>query len=130
MFKTALLISVQHIVLLLQVCLKTVGLSISGCTVQGKYYHLRKHEVLEFLNAKYLPACLYSGRAFHADKSYSIVCPHTKTVNKVTRDQNASSAKTWKINIVNIVLLSQVLLPKIGKLLIRYQQVSKPYKIS
>lgn len=94
MLEGALLISVQHVVLLFQVRLKAIGLAIPRCTVQRENYHLRKHDVLEFLNANYLPACLYGGGTLHADKSNGIVRPYTKTVNKVARYQNAGTAKT------------------------------------
>jgi len=62
--------------------------------MQREYYHLRKYEMLEFLNANYLPARLYCGGTLHANKSNGIVRPYTKTVNKVARYQNAGSAKT------------------------------------
>lgn len=80
--------------LLLHVRLKAIGLAIPGCAVQREYYHLRKHKVLEFLNANDLPARLYGGRPLHADESYCVVCSHTKTVNEVACDQNTGSAET------------------------------------
>lgn len=48
--------------------------------------------MLELLDTEYLSPRLYRGRPFHADEPNRVVRPHTKTVNKVARDENTGPA--------------------------------------
>lgn len=98
-FKGTLLVSMQNIVLLLQVRLQAAGLTVTYGATQRENYHLRKNKVLELLDAEYLAASLYRGRPFHTDEPYSVVRPHTKTVNQVARYQDAGSAEAYKSNV-------------------------------
>lgn len=83
----------QDVSLLLQVGLQAARLALAYGAVQRENDHLREHEVLELLDTEYLSPRLYRGRSFHADEPYGVVRSHTKTVNKVARDQNPGSAQ-------------------------------------
>lgn len=72
--------------LLSQVRLQAAGFAITYGATQRENYHLRKHEVLEFLDTEYLPSRLYRAGSFHTNEPYGIVCSYSKTINEVARD--------------------------------------------